>query len=350
MKSHRPSKRIPPLLFATLAASLLAGTAPVGAEETAPTSPPAATAEVTAQDKAPLTDSTTVVATINDEKITKLELDRELEVIRQRFKERGRDVNDAQLEEIRGEVLDRMIRRELLYLASRDAGVTATDKEIEEGFQMVKARYADDEAFKKTLADLHLTEEIIRKDIGMETAVKKYIDDRFVNATTVTEEEAREYYDRSKENFIQPESVHASHILIKVEENASDEDKKKAREKIETIRKKLAEGADFAATAKESSEGPSAPKGGDLGYFRRGQMVKPFEDAAFALKKDEMSDVVETQFGYHLIKVHEKVEETAIAFADIKERIMEYLKKEKVQKQVNEFVESLRSKATIKLM
>jgi peptidyl-prolyl cis-trans isomerase C len=99
--------------------------------------------------------------------------------------------------------------------------------------------------------------------------------------------------------------------------------------------------------AREYSEGPSSVKGGDLGYFGRGQMVKPFEDAAFALNVGELSEVVETRFGYHLIKVTGKNPETVVAYADVKERLQKYLKDEKVQQEVSAYVEDLKTKAKV---
>ncbi len=290
------------------------------------------------------------VAVVDGQIITSADLDRELEVIRQRFSERGRQVTDEQLAEIRDEVLDRMIRRELLYKASRDQGVKVTGDEIDQGYQMVRARFTSDEDFARMMQQLRLSEDVLKRNIAREMAIKKLIDARFVQNTTVSDEEARQYYEKTKENFRQPESVHASHILIKVDESAGEEDKTAALKKIEDIRKQLQAGADFAELARKYSEGPSAAKGGDLGFFRRGQMVKPFEDAAFSTKVGDITDVVKTRFGYHIIKVHEKVEESTIPFEAISDRIKEYLKKEKIQKQVNSYIDSLKAKSTIKIM
>jgi peptidyl-prolyl cis-trans isomerase C len=123
--------------------------------------------------------------------------------------------------------------------------------------------------------------------------------------------------------------VRASHILIKADPQADESQKAAARKKIKEIQNKLSKGEDFTALAREYSEGPSGTKGGDLGYFSRGQMVKPFEDAAFTSAPGQVSDIVETRLGYHLIKVTEKKPETIVAYADIKDQLQEYLKQKK---------------------
>ncbi|MCJ7617041.1 MAG: peptidylprolyl isomerase, partial [Desulfobacterales bacterium] len=106
-------------------------------------------------------------------------------------------------------------------------------------------------------------------------------------------------------------------------------------------------GEDFAALAKEFSEGPSKNNGGDLGYFQRGQMVKSFEDVAFALKTEAVSDIVETQFGYHIIKVVDKKPEKTIAYENVKEDIAQQLKQEKTQEEVKIYIQKLREKSKI---
>jgi peptidyl-prolyl cis-trans isomerase D len=120
---------------------------------------------------------------------------------------------------------------------------------------------------------------------------------------TPSDKDVESYYKRyDKTKFTRPEQVHVRHILISAPENASD--KEKAEAKAETVEKQLKQGGDFAALAKQYSDDPgSKDKGGDLGFFTRGQMVKPFEDAAFKLKPGQISDPVETRFGYHIIKL-----------------------------------------------
>lgn len=290
-----------------------------------------------------------IVAKVNDSVITDADLSRELAMLKSRLEEKGGAVSDEQFNAIKGKVVDRLVQRELLYGVCRKDGIKADDKEVDETFQMVKARYADDDAFKKMMAQFNLTEEIIKSDIAREMAIKKLIEDRFVSNITVTDAEAKEYYEKSKDKFLQPESVKASHILIKVSEDATPEVKAKAKGRILEIKKKLDEGADFATLAKKYSEGPSAAKSGDLGYFRRGQMVKPFEDAAFALKPGETSDVVQTRFGFHLIKSFDKTEKSVVPFDQLKTRIVMFLKQQELQKEVNAFIEGLRSTSTVEI-
>ena len=137
--------------------------------------------------------------------------------------------------------------------------------------------------------------------------------------------------------------------LIKVDQNADESEKAKARNTIKEIQQKLEKGEDFAELAKKYSQGPSGPKGGALGYFKRGQMVKPFEDAAFALEINEVSDMVVTTFGYHLILVIDKKPESTMDYEVIKPSIIQYLKQEKTKKEVGRYIEQLRSESEIKL-
>ncbi|OEU70645.1 MAG: peptidylprolyl isomerase [Desulfovibrio sp. S3730MH75] len=121
----------------------------------------------------------------------------------------------------------------------------------------------------------------------------------------VSPEEIKAYYDANKDQFIQDEQVNARHILILVDENASDADIAKAEKSIKKIYAKAKAGQDFSELASKYSEGPSKTKGGELGWFSRGAMVKPFEDAAFSLKKGQISKPVRTRFGFHIIKAED---------------------------------------------
>lgn len=137
----------------------------------------------------------------------------------------------------------------------------------------------------------------------------------------VSEDEIKKYYEQNKGQFYRQEQVKARHILLKLAPDASKEEENKVLKRIEKIRKRVLKGEDFVKLAKEFSEGPSASRGGDLGWFKRGEMVKSFEQAAFALKKGEVSKPVRTRFGYHLIKVEARVDKKQLPLAFVRETI-----------------------------
>lgn len=147
----------------------------------------------------------------------------------------------------------------------------------------------------------------------------------FKSEIAVTDREINEYYEDNIENYREKKQVKARHILFKLDENASGEDEKKVREKATSVLKKARKGEDFKELAKKHSEGPSKDKGGDLGYFSRGQMVKQFEDAVFKMKKGEIGEPVRTPFGYHIIKLEDVKEARTKPFEEVREQITELL-------------------------
>lgn len=289
-------------------------------------------------------------AVVNGVVITRAHYDKELKVHLERVSRQGRQISDDQTAALKKNVLDGLIEREVLYQESQKAGIKIDDQKVNDQMAGIKKRFPNEEEFNKALASMGLTEEEVRAQIQRGLAIRGLIDQKVADKIVVTDEETKAYYDGNPQLFKQPEQVKASHILIKVEPTADDAAKAAARKKIEDIRKKLTDGGDFAELAKEYSEGPSAPKGGDLGYFRRGQMVKPFEDAAFSMKINEVSGLVESRFGYHLIKVYDKKPEQNLAYADVKDKIAQRLKQEKIQKAANGYVENLKKDAKIEKM
>ncbi len=152
----------------------------------------------------------------------------------------------------------------------------------------------------------------------------------------VSPEELKSYYEAHKDNYMQEEQVKARHILLMVDENASDAEAAKAEKKILKILAKAKSGEDFAKLAEKYSEGPSGPKGGELGWFGRGAMVKPFEDAAFALKKGELSKPVRTRFGWHIIKVDDVREAGQKEFDQVQNEIRSAIAEEKASDSISD--------------
>lgn len=178
---------------------------------------------------------------------------------------------------------------------------------------------------------------IVRLEALKEQLLRTYAVAKVVNGQVVTEEEMKKYYDENTQNFINPETVSARHILVDDEAKALD------------LKKQLAEGADFKTLASEVSLCPSAGKAGDLGTFPRGRMVPEFEEAAFGLEVGVVSEPVKTEFGYHLILVEAKNPESKVAYEDIKDRIRDFLMNDKQNKAFYNKVKELREEYSVEM-
>lgn len=170
-----------------------------------------------------------------------------------------------------------------------------------------------------------------------------FLKEKVIKNVTVNEEEAKNFYQMNLQEFVEvPEQVRARHILFRLPPNPTEEDKKKVIERAESIIKLLKEGADFAEMAKIHSDDPGTKsKGGDLGFFGKGRMVKPFEDAVFSMKVGEISNPIQTNFGIHIIKLEEKKEAKYKPFEKVKDQVIKKATEEKQKKSVLNYMENL---------
>ncbi|MGD9239754.1 MAG: peptidylprolyl isomerase [Desulfobacterales bacterium] len=288
-----------------------------------------------------------MVAVVNGTIITQGEFDRVMDYELRRAAQSGQQIPDAQMPKIENSILDSLIVGELLFQESKKKGIQVKPETVAEQLTIVKKRFPSEAEFKKALEENKMTESKIKADIKRDMAIQQLLDKEVDQKVQISDEEGKTFYDTNPQLFQQPERVKASHILIKVDQGATEEKKVEARKKIKEVQEKVKKGEDFAELAKTYSEGPSAPRGGDLGLFGRGQMVKPFEDAAFSLKPNETSDIVETKFGYHLIKVVDKQPAKKIAYADVKDRINKHLKDQKLRTDRQLYFDKLKKDAKI---
>ena len=163
----------------------------------------------------------------------------------------------------------------------------------------------------------------------------------------MSDQQVRAYYDDNPNLFRKPEQVKASHILIQVPANADEAKQADALAAIQALKLRLDNGENFATLAQENSDGPSKTKGGDLGFFSREQMVPPFSEAAFALQPGQTSDVVQTRFGYHLIRVTERQAEQTMAYNEVKEAISARLRQEQEGQKIDAYLEKIKEHADI---
>lgn len=215
--------------------------------------------------------------------------------------------------------------------------------------RMVQVELLSDIARKKKIDEIPAVKEQIKMlvdDFLSKEALKREVVDKIV----VTEEDMKSYYNVNKEAYKIPEMVRARHILVKAPKDATEAEKAESGKKAEEILKRIKAGEDFAELATEFSEDKgSKRKGGDLGFFPRGRMAKPFEDAAFSLKPGEVSDIVETKFGYHIIKLEDIKEAKLRSFEDVKKETKNALLKLYKSEKVKAYVDDAMDKAGVKI-
>ena len=265
-----------------------------------------------------------VIATVGDVKITEKELKDRMEPL---FYMNGKTkMTDEEVDYYEQNMIDYITTTEMLYQAGVKNKVKVDKEELDAQYTSLMSTIAqtfgmDEETYLKKF---NLTKDEVKKSLEKEAIAAKYIDEE----SKVSDKEVEEYYNKHKKEF---DEIKASHILIKnVDENGEKLDDAKIKENkklAEDILKKALEGEDFAELAKKYSEDGSAQTGGDLGFFGKGKMVAEFEKAAFSLNKGEIyPEVVETQFGYHIIKKTDEKEKT---FDEVKDSLKQQLVLEK---------------------
>lgn len=252
-------------------------------------------------------------------------------------------------EVLRG-ALDRLITYTLLQQEARTRNVTVTDAEVDSRLQSMRSQFPDDAAFKKALADRNMSVERLRTDARVDLVINKMMEAEVATAQPATDADVRDFYDKNPQKFQRGESVRASHILILADQKADDATRKKARAQIDAIHARAQAGEDFGKLAQDHSQDGSAAQGGDLDFFTRGRMVPEFEQAAFALKTGEISDVVTTQYGFHVIKVTDRKPASAVPLAEVSERVKQFLTEQRKQERADAFVAGLKQKSKIEVL
>jgi peptidyl-prolyl cis-trans isomerase C len=339
------NKLLVPLFAATVLVTVRADAA-----QPTPTNPaPSAKSDSTSTDLF----GTTVVAKGKGFEIKRSQLDDDVIRAKSQLSAAGRPVSPDQTALMEQQILDQLINVQLLKAKATDADRAAGKAAAEKRLADVKAKLGSDDAFKRQLTLMGATqEEVLDKwaeALTAEAVLKREL------KISITDADAKKYYDDNPSRFEQPEMVRASHILLTTRDASTgtdlSEDKKAAKHKeMEGILKRARAGEDFAKLAKEYSEDPgSKDKGGEY-KFPRGQMVPEFEAAAFSLKTNQVSDIVTTSFGYHIIKVSEKIPAQKVDYAKAASDIKDGLSAQAMQKEFPDYVKNLRKEAGVEIL
>ena len=250
----------------------------------------------------------------------------------------------------RGEAIDQLVDDELLWQEAVRRGMTATAKQVDAAVAEARGRYPDAEEFARRLARAGLTEATYPEHARRQASIQNLLERKVLPGVRVTDREVHAFYVENPDRFTAPEQVHARHILVQADLSAPAEERARARSTAGEILALLQGGADFETVARQRSQDPTASQGGDLGWVARGKMVPEFEAAAFALSAGQVSGVVETVYGFHVIRVEGRKGGERVPEGKVREEIRRQLLGEKRQKAVRAEIDSLRDKARIEVL
>jgi peptidyl-prolyl cis-trans isomerase C len=332
-------------LSLAVAGLLVAGCKPPPAPETKDETP-AQTADTPPE--APT--ATGPVARVNGTELPRDTFQRQMDRTRARFERAGRQIAPALESRLKENLIRKMVDDELIRQKAKSEGVTVEAAELEAKFAEHRQRFGSDKAFTAFLERTSQSEADVNADLERNLLRDKLFG-KLMAGQEPGETDAKTYYEENQDKYKQREQVRASHILLKVARTDPPEVKAEKEKKAKDLFKQAKKpGADFAALAREHSEGPTASKGGDLGPFSRGRMVKEFEDAAFAAKAGKVLGPVETKFGFHVIKVFEKTPERQRAYDEVKESILTSLQARAKSRATREILKTMKTDAKIEVL
>jgi peptidyl-prolyl cis-trans isomerase C len=288
-----------------------------------------------------------VVARVNGEDVKKAAFEQMLRSMEMRA---GQPIPPERRDEILRGALDQLVVFTLLQQESKNRHIAVPDAEINQRIEQFRGQFPNQDAFEKALKARGMSMDTLKHDALVDLSVTKLMDAEMANQAIASDQECKDFYAKNPDKFKQGESVRASHILVRVDPKADAATRKKARAEIDSVLKQARSGGDFAKLAQEHSQDGSAAQGGDLNYFGRGQMVPEFEKAAFSLKPGQISDVVQTQFGYHIIKVTDHKEPRTVPFDEASGQIKQFLTEQRKQQHADEFIAELKKKSKIEVL
>jgi len=289
-----------------------------------------------------------VLARVNGEPVERWEFDNAVKRLEARA---GGPIPPERRDEILRGVLDQLVAYHLLAQEARARTLRAADQDVDARVAEIRKNFPDEAAFTQAMAAQGLTVEHLRAQTRANLEVQKVIDAEVSAKVSVQDADVSTFYQQNVERFKQGESVHASHILIGVAQGATPAEKSAAKAKAEAALKQVRGGADFAAVARAQSQDPgSAQNGGDLGFFPKGQMTPAFEAAAFKLKTGAVSSVVETPFGFHIIKVLGRRPPRTAPLDEVSGQIKDFLTQGQREQKLEQFIAQVKSKSKLEVL
>lgn len=289
------------------------------------------------------------IAIVNGFEVTKEAVGFELDRLVRFYMSHGMQMEElkANLPRLQEKALDQAIGSRLLLERSQQLDVPVTSADIDAEVAKVVEQVGGEENFKKALAAQNMTEDAFRKELEKGARVNKLVEQACTGVEEPTEADVAAFYEAHKSEYVTEPKVLCQHILVKVEDNSTSDEKAAAYEKILAIKERVAAGGNFAEEAEKHSDCPSGREGGSLGWFGPGMMVPEFDKVAFEMKKGDVSGIVTTQFGYHIIYKADEKEGGQQTLVDVHDQIKDLMRHDARGKAVEAFVNELRESAKI---
>jgi len=289
------------------------------------------------------------VAAVNGEDIALADFETALQQALHQIDTPVEDLPDLKLQALKKEVLDNLIGRKLAYQECLRLGFKVDGDQIDKELERVAARFSSAAEQEDALMRAGISPTQLRDRLHTDLAIRQLIDEQVIGLVEVDDRELRSFYNTHPNLFKVPALVKASHIFIAAGPESTREERKAAVVLIRGILEQLDQGVPFSDMAIDYSQCPSSENGGDLGYFEREKMIKGFADAAFSLNPGEISDIVRTSRGYHLILVEDRQAKRKLAFDEIREQLYQNLKFEKAAPEIKAYLKSLRDVADVQI-
>ena len=289
------------------------------------------------------------VAAVNGAPVYTAEFEAALHQAMQPWAVAEKDVSDDRLRALRKEVLENLIGRRLAYQESRRLGIQVDSDLVDREMERAAARFSTATDFTAALNGVDLSRDRLRLQFRQDIAIRLLLEEQVLQHVEVNDRELREFYDNNPNLFKTPALVKASHIFIAAGSDSTREKRQEAVALLRDIQEQLAQGVAFTELAIDYSQCSSSENGGDLGYFEKEKMIKGFAEAAFALNPGEVSDIVRTGQGYHLIMVEDRKPKMKLTFKDVREKLRQNLKIEKAARDINVYLQTLRDSAEVEI-
>ena len=288
-----------------------------------------------------------VLATVNEIPITRRDLKIEMALLDAQLRQRNHMLSEDELSKLGRQLVENLIHRELIHQKAQQKKIKIRNRWVDKSFAEFKAKLRTTSAYKTYLGQAHLDEAKFKSLIQKGLIVRRLLRREVLRQIKVSEAEMQAFYRKNPEFFRRQEQIRIRQIMIANEASDNISKRGDALLRIQSIQTQLHSGGNFAALALEFSEDSSRSNGGDLGYLERGQIIKSLADVAFSLESGQVSDIVESRLGFHLIQMVDKIPSSQMAYRNTRTKIERTLRRNKEKEATDNYLAKLKRQSSI---